>query len=210
MTNTPTSFERSQDEPQGLAASIQSASPAVEAKERELSAENGLPEAFTKVARAKQEWEATADSLPQLICLVDERGSIIRANRVVETWGLGSVRSISGLHFHRLLHPRCPGVFCYLQNLLQDTSALTSSGHRSDLETFDSVLRRDVHVTLAPILDRAKTAQDTLVIIIEDISECKQAELRLRPYTTRVETVGDLQEAPVALRKAIDRVRAWL
>jgi hypothetical protein len=78
------------------------------------------------------------------------------------------------------------------------------------LETFDSVLRRDVHVTLAPILDRAKTAQDTLVIIIEDISECKQAELRLRPYTARVETVGDLQEAPVALRKAIDRVRAWL
>jgi PAS domain-containing protein len=210
MTDTPTPFERSQHEPRDLAASIQSASPAVEAREREPSAATELPEVFTKVARAKQEWEATADCLPQLICLIDERGAIIRANRVVETWGLGSARSISGLHFHRLLHPRCSGHSCYLRNLLRDTSALTSSGHRSDLETFDSVLRRDVHVTLAPILDRAKTAQDTLVIIIEDISECKQAELRLRLDPARVETVHDLQEAPVALRKALDRVRAWL
>jgi PAS domain-containing protein len=210
MTDTLTLFERSQDELQDLAASIQSTSPAVEAREWRLAAENGLPEIFTLVARAKQEWEATADSLPQLICLIDEGGSIIRANRVVETWGLGLVRSISGLHFHQLLHPRCPGHSCYLQNLLQDTSALTSSGHRSDLETFDSVLRRDVHVTLAPILDRATTAEDTLVIIIENVSECKQAELTLRRYTARVETVDDRQEAPMALRKALDRVCAWL
>ena len=82
----------------------------------------------------------TADSLPQLICLVDKNGSIIRANRVVETWGLGSVQSISGLHFHRLLHPRCSAYSCYLQNLLQDLDAVTSRGRRSDLETLDLFL----------------------------------------------------------------------
>ena len=78
------------------------------------------------------------------------------------------------------------------------------------METFDPVLRRDVHVTLAPILDRANTSEDRLVIVIEDISDRKQAELTLRRYTARMETVDDLEEAPVALHKAIDRVLAWL
>ena len=210
MTATPATFELSPDRSQDPAASIQSASPAVDSRETESSAENELRELLTKVTRAKQEWEATADSLPQLICLVDKNGSVIRANRVVETWGLGSVQSISGLHFHRLLHPRCSAYSCYLQNLLHDLDAVTSLGRRSDLETFDLFLRRDVHVTLVPILDQAKTAQDTLVIIIDDISERKQAELTLKRYTAYLEPMADLEAAHVAARKTIDRVVAWL
>ncbi len=210
MTDTPTTIERSQGEAQDPAASIQSALLAVEARESEASAETELREVFSRVERAKQEWEATADALPQLVCLVDERGSIIRANRVVETWGFGSVRSISGLHLHELLHPRCPMHACYLQNLLEDINAVISSGRRSDLETFDPVLKRDVHVTLAPILDQARVAPDRLVIIIEDSSERKQAELTLRRYTARVEPIDDLQEALAADRKAVERVVAWL
>ena len=78
------------------------------------------------------------------------------------------------------------------------------------METFDLFLRRDVHVTLVPILDQAKTAQDTLVIIIDDISERKQAELTLKRYTAYLEPMADLEAAHVATRKTIDRVVAWL
>jgi len=78
------------------------------------------------------------------------------------------------------------------------------------METYDVVLRRDVHVTLVPILDQAKTAPDRLVIVIEDISERKQAELTLRRYSARLETMNELLETPAAGRKAIDRVIAWL
>ena len=54
-------------------------------------AEEALKDLLKKVERAKQEWESTADSLPELVCLVDDRGRIIRANRTVETWNLARV-----------------------------------------------------------------------------------------------------------------------
>ena len=210
MTDTPTTFEHSQGDPQGPPASTQSVPPVVDAGTSEPSAATGLPEILAKVERAKQEWEATVDSLPQFVCLLDERGTVMRANRVVETWGLGSVRSISGVDFHHLLHPRCLAHTCYLQSLLQEINTIISSGHRSDLEAFDPVLRRDLHVTLAPILGQAVTAQNMVVIIIEDISERTQAELTLKRYTARVEFGDDFEEALLATRKAVDRVVAWL
>ena len=67
MTATPATFELSPDKPQDPAASIQSASLAVDSREMASSAENELRELLTKITRAKQEWEATADSLPQLL-----------------------------------------------------------------------------------------------------------------------------------------------
>ena len=210
MTDTPTPFEHSEGDPQGPPASTRSASPVADAGTSEPTAATGLPEILAKVERAKQEWEATVDSLPQFVCLLDERGTVIRANRVVETWGLGSVRSISGVDFHRLVHPTCLANTCYVEGLLQGIDAIISTGHRSDLETFDPVLRRDLHVTLAPILGQASTAQNMVVLIIEDISERTQAELTLKRYTARVEFGDDFEEALLATRKAVDRVVAWL
>src|SRR5512143_3881080 len=34
-------------------------------------------ELFEKVERAKREWEATVDSLPDLVCLIDRNGCVI-------------------------------------------------------------------------------------------------------------------------------------
>ncbi|MGB9149759.1 MAG: hypothetical protein WCB36_05880, partial [Burkholderiales bacterium] len=43
------------------------------------------------IAQAKLEWESTADSLPQMVFLLDEKTNVIRANRTVERWGVGRV-----------------------------------------------------------------------------------------------------------------------
>src|SRR5256885_12638623 len=40
------------------------------------------------IARAKLEWECTVDALPDLICLLDGRGHVLRVNRVCERWNL--------------------------------------------------------------------------------------------------------------------------
>jgi PAS domain-containing protein len=49
-----------------------------------------------QVVQAKHQWETTLDALPQLVCLIDERGLVIRANRTLERWQLGEVKSIRG------------------------------------------------------------------------------------------------------------------
>ncbi len=56
-----------------------------------------------KVQRAKQEWEAIIDALPQLVCLLDRNGAILRANRALEDLHLGDVRTIAGCGFSALL-----------------------------------------------------------------------------------------------------------
>ena len=57
-------------------------------------AEESLESLFEKVERAKQEWETTVDSLPEIVCLVDTEGHIVRANRTIEAWGLGPVTAV--------------------------------------------------------------------------------------------------------------------
>ena len=46
------------------------------------------PEEFAKVEQAKKEWESAVDALPELICVIDNKGRIIRTNRTVESWSL--------------------------------------------------------------------------------------------------------------------------
>jgi PAS domain-containing protein len=81
-------------------------------------AEESLESLFEKVEHAKQEWETTVDSLPELICLVDAEGRIVRANRTIEAWGLGLVTAIRGQSLHALVHPDCVSLFCALDRFL--------------------------------------------------------------------------------------------
>lgn len=48
-------------------------------------------------------WECTLNALPQLVLVLDSRGSVIRANRTLEDWGLGSMKAIRGQPVESLL-----------------------------------------------------------------------------------------------------------
>jgi signal transduction histidine kinase len=76
----------------------------------------------TSIARAKFEWECTVDALPDLICLLDASGCVVRVNRVVERWNLGSISGVLGRDLHGLLHDSCAPATCALR------AALTSAG----------------------------------------------------------------------------------
>ena len=56
-----------------------------------------------RIQQAKQEWEAVVDALPQLVCLLDHGGCVVRANRAVEELRLGTVKTIAGQEFLVLL-----------------------------------------------------------------------------------------------------------
>src|SRR5512136_2665138 len=91
-------------------------------------AEESLESLFEKVERAKQEWETTVDSLPEIICLVDAEGRIVRANRTIEAWGLGRVTAVRGLDLHDLVHPGCVSLFCAFDRFLHQAIKQAGEG----------------------------------------------------------------------------------
>ena len=144
-------------------------------------AEEELKELLKTIERAKQEWESTADSLPELVCLVDDRGRIIRANRIVETWNLGQVVDVKGQGVHELLHPGCAGSSCYLDSFWKEAWEEAMRGQPAQCEAYDEVLKRHVLVRVQPWKDWGKgTALGSTVVVVRDITEHKQAEERVQ------------------------------
>lgn len=101
-----------------------------------------------QVRRAKIAWEGTVDALPQIVCVLDQDGTVTRANRALETWGLGSVTRPSFGNLHQLLHPGCGDAECGLAARL--ALAITScEGADGDLfEYADPVLGRELRIKI--------------------------------------------------------------
>jgi signal transduction histidine kinase/DNA-binding response OmpR family regulator len=134
-------------------------------------------ELLEKIERAKQEWESTADSLPELVCLVDNQGHIIRANRTVETWNLARVVDVKGWMVHELLHPGCTDSSCYLNSFWKGAWEEAIQGQPAQCEAYDQFLKRHVLVQVQPWKDWGKGAAiGSTVVIVRDITERKRAE----------------------------------
>lgn len=129
------------------------------------------------VVRAKIQWESAIDSLPQLIFLVDLQGKVVRANRAVDSWGLGSVTQVEGKCLHQLLHPECSITNCYLSDLLERMSS-PSIASRIRERAFDSRLDRNLYIHAFPfVVNHLRQQLNTLVtVVFEDISGRIDAE----------------------------------
>ena len=144
---------------------------------------DSLWEHLEKIKKAKQEWEATADSLDDLVCLADRQGSIIRANRTLEVWGLGEVWNIKGRLIHDVLHAGCKASTCVLANFLCKAWGKLEKGTPSYHEFDDHLLHRHIHVQVRPIslyLNNAETLADSFaVVVVHDNTERKRLETQL-------------------------------
>lgn len=101
-----------------------------------------------QIRRAKVAWELTVDALPQIVCVLDRDGTVIRANRAIESWGLGSVVQPSFPGLHRLLHPRCGDAQCGLKSRLDLAISDWRVGEEQQFEHVDPQLGRELRVTL--------------------------------------------------------------
>ena len=135
------------------------------------------PHLDEQVELAKQEWEVALDALPQLICLIDEHGQLLRANRTVERWRLGRVTELKGKELHSLLHPQCNGEPCEVRTFL--ATCLAGRLERS-IEIDDDRLGRYIVINAQPTMPRQRVIGKNTAIIIEDITQQKQVEESLR------------------------------
>jgi PAS domain S-box-containing protein len=142
--------------------------------------EQALKESLEQIERAKQEWEVTADSLPQLVCLLDHEGHVIRTNRTIERWGLADVTNVKGKKVYELLHPGHPASTDDVEALLQQAWQGLTQGQSAEWEVEDKILKRHLHIQVQPISTQtgrqSRAAGSFAALIIHDITQRKQAE----------------------------------
>lgn len=143
------------------------------------------------VEHIKQEWESTVDALPQLVCLLDASGSLIRSNRTVERWGLGSVAEVSGRFLHDVMHPDCTLPACYLKGFIENAYALLKQGAESRIQAVDPELGRHLDIQLHAHHHRnadGRPQKDSYAVaVVADISELRKAERDLQALTRELE-----------------------
>jgi PAS domain S-box-containing protein len=148
--------------------------------EERVWAEEELKESLKLIGTAKREWESTTDSLAQLICLLDNWGDILRANRMVEKWNLGDVKNIKGKKIHELFHPDCADPACYMKNFWPEVWERIAKGRPADFEVEDKIIKRYLHFQLRPISPQKYAKNEEIssyaVTIVNDITESKRAE----------------------------------
>lgn len=142
-----------------------------------------------QIERAKREWEVTVDTLPQLICLLDYQGRVIRVNRTAERWNLAPVVTVKGREAHHFLHETCTDPACYLLDFLQTAWPELEQGQSVEHEIQDKILERYLHLQIRPLdihpqrPDEDLAADSFAVLVLEDISKQKQTEAALHQYT---------------------------
>jgi signal transduction histidine kinase len=141
---------------------------------------------LNQILAAKQEWETSIDHLTQLICFLDERGYVLRANKILETWYGGSVKDVKGKTVHSLLHPGCTNVDCELHNKWRTLWGLSDTSGFESAEVYDHLTERSISMTIRK--SRLKNPLDRenhsgAVLIIQDISDSLWDKYLLESYS---------------------------
>ena len=161
-----------------------------------------------KVVEAKHQWETTLDALPQLVCLIDEHGLVIRANRTLETWQLGEVRSIKGTPVHDMLHPGCTDSGCDLRLRWEQMSRQLDDTQFAECALHDFLPGFDLHLSLFRVNNSRyaddAAAQGYAFLLVEDISQQKRQERLLVDYNQELEK--QLQKQSAQLKAANTRL----
>ena len=171
------------------------------------------PEAHPAIS-AKQQWEATVDMLPEVICLLDQDRHVLRINRAIEHWGLGSVRGSRGLELHALLHARCDRSKCILLPAIENAWVRASRSGNSETRLHDLLLRKTLAITIRHLASTSGCGELAsgryAVCLIEDVTALTAAQQQLRHLNTRLEArvrarTNELLRANAELKKQIGR-----
>jgi signal transduction histidine kinase len=144
------------------------------------------------IQKAKHEWECTADALTSIVCLLSSDGLVLRANRVVEHWGLGSVGGVIGKQAHAMLHPECGDPDCKVARGLQDALPALRGGEPQEFEFYSPANDQTLQFTLRPMRavdDTNAGPRDTRsVLVVTDVSALYRAHRALENVNLNLES----------------------
>ncbi|HEY4968743.1 MAG TPA: ATP-binding protein [Steroidobacteraceae bacterium] len=144
------------------------------------------------IEKAKQEWECTVDALTAMVCLLNSDGLVLRANRVVEHWELGSVSGAIGKHVHSVLHPACSDPRCAVARDLQDALPKLRRGEPHEFESYSPAKDQTLQFTLRPMRtadDGGVAPPDTRsVLVVTDVSALRRAQHSLESVNLNLES----------------------
>jgi len=150
-----------------------------------------------ELLRAKQEWERTFDSVPDLIAIMDPLHRIVRANKeMARRLGL-TPEQCTGRRCYECVHDSLhPPDFCPHGRTLMDGQEYTA-------EMYEPRLGGDFLVTTTPLRDEQGNIVGT-VHVARDITERKRIEEELRRSRDQLET--RVRERTADLAKAVTRL----
>jgi PAS domain S-box-containing protein len=126
-------------------------------------------QADDKIRRAKEDWERTFDSVPDMVCLIDDKHTITRVNRAMaDIIGIKSVEAIGRKCYTCVHHTDQPPDYCPHVKLLND-------GKEHRVEIYEEKLGKWLQITASPLRDENGSVIGS-VHIMRDITERKQAE----------------------------------
>ncbi len=129
--------------------------------------------------KAKNDWELTFNSVPDLIAILDDKHRIVRVNHAMAA-ALGAVpEKCVGLHCYSCVHgTSCAPAFCPHSKTLKD-------GREHIEEVHDDRLGGDFLVSTTPIVDEKGRVTGS-VHVARNITERKQAEKELEEYAKQL------------------------
>lgn len=144
------------------------------------------------IEKAKLDWESTADALSALVCLLGRDGQVLRANRVVEDWSLGTVSGVLGRNAHALLHPGCRSGRCALRGFFVTALKEVASGARHSQELQEPIGTRFLHFTIHPMRLRPGVevgrGDPRAVLVVNDLSALYRAQDALERLNSSLES----------------------
>jgi signal transduction histidine kinase len=162
---------------------------------------------LSAIYHAKIEWERTADALPEVVGLLDRRRRVVRVNRSLERWMLGTVQDSIGHDLHSVLHPACSDDNCVFRVVLN--AALDELGEKTStsFELSDATLALDLAVELRVASDPSGAASvpwQRVAFVVSNVTSLRHVERNLKTLNQTLESrVGERTAELTATNRAL-------
>ncbi len=158
-------------------------------------------EAEKAIVKAKEEWERTFDSVPDLVTITDKQYRIVRINKAMADRSGLSPEEATGATCYEVFHGTDgPPAVCPYARLLKD-------GQEHTAEMFEARLGGTFSVSASPILG-ADGEITGCVQVARDITDLKRVEESLRDQEQTLR--GILAASPVGIARGKDRKITWI